>query len=94
MVVAEEGNGPLASSLSLLDRFWLDLYRGETSGGRSALEDVELDGVTVLEPQVFADLVGYIERGEVRPVAARTSQLEQVHETQPASSRRTTSSRW
>ena len=32
------------------------------------LNDLQLHGATVYEPQVFADLVGYIERAEVRPV--------------------------
>ncbi|MGI9646616.1 MAG: alcohol dehydrogenase family protein [Ilumatobacteraceae bacterium] len=46
------------------------------------LNDLELFGATVYEPQVFADLVGYIERGEVRPVLAATYPLERIHEAQ------------
>lgn len=46
------------------------------------LRDLELYGATVFGPQVFADLVGYIERGELRPVLAGTFTLEQIHEAQ------------
>ena len=49
---------------------------------------LEFYGATVFEPQVFADLVGYIERGEVRPVVAGTYPLEQIHETQVAFERK------
>lgn len=48
------------------------------------LHDLELYGATVFEPQVFADLVGYIERGEVRPVLAGTFALERIHDAQAA----------
>jgi len=46
------------------------------------LNDLELYGATVYEPQVFADLVGYIERGEVSPVVGGTFPLEQIGEAQ------------
>ena len=52
------------------------------------LNDLELYGATVFEPRVFADLVGYIERGEVRPVVAGTYPLEQIHEAQAAFERK------
>ena len=48
------------------------------------LNDLELYGATVFEPRVFADLVGYIERGEVRPVVAASYPLQQIHEAQAA----------
>jgi NADPH:quinone reductase-like Zn-dependent oxidoreductase len=32
------------------------------------LKDLRLIGCTVLEPEVFPNLIGYIERGEIRPV--------------------------
>jgi NADPH:quinone reductase-like Zn-dependent oxidoreductase len=48
------------------------------------LNDLELYGATVYEPQIFADLVGYIERGEVRPVVGGTFPLEQIGEAQAA----------
>lgn len=36
------------------------------------LKDLRLIGCTVLEPEVFPNLVGYIERGEIKPVLAAT----------------------
>ena len=48
------------------------------------LNDLELYGATIFEPQIFADLVGYIERGEVRPVLGGTYPLERIHEAQAA----------
>ena len=48
------------------------------------LHDLQLHGATVYEPQVFADLVGYIERGEVRPVVGGTYPLEEIHAAQEA----------
>jgi NADPH:quinone reductase-like Zn-dependent oxidoreductase len=36
------------------------------------LRDLTFTGATVVPPGVFADLVGYIERGEVRPLLAAT----------------------
>ena len=48
------------------------------------LKDLQLHGATVYAPQVFADLVGYIERGEVRPVVGGTYPLEEIHAAQQA----------
>ena len=48
------------------------------------LNDLQLHGATVYAPQVFADLVGYIERGEVRPVVGGTYPLEEIHAAQEA----------
>ncbi|MDE0664779.1 MAG: alcohol dehydrogenase family protein [Acidimicrobiaceae bacterium] len=48
------------------------------------LNDLQLHGATVYEPQVFADLVGYIERGEVRPVVGGTYRLEEIRAAQEA----------
>ena len=42
------------------------------------LNDLTLFGCTVLDPSVFADLVGYIERDEIRPVVAATFLLEEI----------------
>lgn len=39
------------------------------------LRDLTFTGSTVLPPHVFADLVGYIERGEVKPLLAATYPL-------------------
>ncbi len=48
------------------------------------LKDLELIGATVYPPGLFADLVGYIERGEVRPVVAGTFPLEHIAKAQEA----------
>lgn len=48
------------------------------------LNDLELYGATVYEPQIFADLVRYIEAGEIRPVVAGTYPLEQIGDAQQA----------
>lgn len=42
------------------------------------LKDLTLFGCTVPEPEVFPNLIGYIEKGEIRPVLARTYPLEDI----------------
>jgi NADPH:quinone reductase-like Zn-dependent oxidoreductase len=42
------------------------------------LKDLELSGCTVLDPQVFGNLVGYIERREIRPVVAAIYPLSEI----------------
>jgi len=42
------------------------------------LKDLRLLGCTVLEAEVFANLVRYIERGEIRPVVATTYPLSEI----------------
>jgi NADPH:quinone reductase-like Zn-dependent oxidoreductase len=42
------------------------------------LKDLRLLGCTILEPPVFPNLVGYIERGEIRPVLAKTFPLRDI----------------
>ena len=48
------------------------------------LRDLTLHGATVLPPEVFTDLVGYVERGEIRPIVAATYPLERLAEAQRA----------
>ena len=48
------------------------------------LNDLELYGATVYEPQVFADLVGYVEAGQITPVVGGTFALEDIHTAQTA----------
>ena len=48
------------------------------------LNDLELYGATIYGPGLFADLVGYIERGEIRPVLGGTFPLERIREAQEA----------
>ncbi len=47
------------------------------------LEDLTMHGATVLPPQVFANLIGYIARGEIEPIVAGTfplSEMRRAHE--------------
>ncbi|MDE0288661.1 MAG: alcohol dehydrogenase family protein [bacterium] len=46
------------------------------------LRDITMHGCTVLPPRVFTNLVGYIERGEVRPVVACTYPLDRLRSAQ------------
>ena len=48
------------------------------------LRDLTFTGSTVLAPHIFRDLVGYVERGEIRPVLAATYQLAELHAAQQA----------
>jgi NADPH:quinone reductase-like Zn-dependent oxidoreductase len=46
------------------------------------LRDLTFTGATVVPPGVFANLAGYIERGEIKPLLAETFPLEQLHAAQ------------
>jgi len=46
------------------------------------LKDLRLLGCTVLESEVFGNLVGYVERGEIRPLVAATFPLPRIVEAQ------------
>lgn len=48
------------------------------------LRDLTFTGATIVPPGTFADLVGYIERGEIRPILAATYPLAQLPEAQTA----------
>ena len=48
------------------------------------LRDLTFVGATIVPPGVFGDLVGYIERGEIRPLLAATWPLKQLREAQQA----------
>ena len=48
------------------------------------LRDLTFYGATVAAPGIFADLLGYIERGEIRPLLAATYPLEKLQEAQQA----------
>ena len=48
------------------------------------LRDLTFTGATVLPPGVFGDLVGYIERQEIRPLLAASYPLEKLREAQQA----------
>jgi NADPH:quinone reductase-like Zn-dependent oxidoreductase len=42
------------------------------------IKDLSMLGCTFQEDEVFENLVGYVERGEVRPVVARTYRLDEI----------------
>jgi NADPH:quinone reductase-like Zn-dependent oxidoreductase len=46
------------------------------------LKDLKLFGCTVFEPSVFTDLIGYIERGEIKPLVSRVFPLSSIVEAQ------------
>lgn len=46
------------------------------------LHDLELIGATICPPEIFRKLVGYIERGEIRPLVAKTFPLKNIREAQ------------
>jgi NADPH:quinone reductase-like Zn-dependent oxidoreductase len=48
------------------------------------LKDLRLIGCTAWDEPVFPNLISYIERGEIRPVVARTYPLEAIAEAQRA----------
>jgi NADPH:quinone reductase-like Zn-dependent oxidoreductase len=48
------------------------------------LKDLTLRGCTVLEPEVFPNLVGYIERSEIKPLLAETFPLFEIARAQEA----------
>lgn len=48
------------------------------------LRDLTFTGSTVLPPHVFSDLVGYIERGEIRPMLAASWPLQELRDAQQA----------
>jgi len=48
------------------------------------LRDLTFTGSTVIDPHVFTDLVGYIERGEIRPMLAATYPLRDLAAAQTA----------
>lgn len=48
------------------------------------LRDLTFTGSTVVPPHIFTDVVGYIERGEIKPVLAATYPLEELRDAQAA----------
>lgn len=85
-VVIDVAGGPQwPSLLDLLKRGGRYAVSGAIGGPIVALDlrtlylkDLRLLGCTVLERQVFANLIGYVERGEIRPVLAATYPLKDI----------------
>ena len=91
-VVADVVGGPLwPQLLSVLARGGRYACAGAVAGPLVRfdlrtfyLRDLTLVGATVVPPGVFADLVGYIERGEARPMLAATYSLHDLVAAQEA----------
>ncbi|MEM9148148.1 MAG: alcohol dehydrogenase family protein [Pseudomonadota bacterium] len=48
------------------------------------LRDLTFTGSTVVPPEIFGDVIGYVERGEIRPLVAATYPLAEFHAAQTA----------
>ncbi len=48
------------------------------------LQDLTFTGATILPPNIFPDLIGYIERGEIKPLLAEAYPLEKLKDAQSA----------
>ena len=90
-VIDVVGGGGFAELLEVLRRGGRYAVAGAIGGPRVALDlrslylkDLRLVGCTVLDEGVFANLVGYIERGEVRPVVASVHPLKDIVAAQEA----------
>lgn len=89
-VVADVVGGKIFPQLiNVLQRKGRYVCSGAIAGAGVALDlrimylrDLTLIGSTVTPPQVFPDLIAYIERGEVRPLLAKTFPLKQLHQAQ------------
>ena len=89
VVVDVVGGGRFPALLQVLRRGGRYAVAGAIAGAIVALnlrtlylKDMQLLGCTLPQPGVFTDLVGYIERGEVRPVVARTYPLAAIADAQ------------
>jgi NADPH:quinone reductase-like Zn-dependent oxidoreductase len=95
-VVADVVGGPDFSGwLDVLERGGRYVTSGAIAGPMVELDlrtlylnDLELIGATVFGPEVFADLVGLVNAGQVRPLVAGTFPLEQIHAAQDAFGRK------
>lgn len=95
VVIDVVGGDAFASLLSLLRRGGRYAVAGAIGGPQVELDlrtlylkDLRLIGCTVLDPGVFTDLIGYIERGEIRPLIAQTYRLRDIVQAQQALLRR------
>ncbi len=48
------------------------------------LRDLTFTGSTVIAPSIFTDLVGHVERAEIKPMLAATFPLRELHAAQQA----------
>jgi NADPH:quinone reductase-like Zn-dependent oxidoreductase len=78
VVIDVVGGGQFVQLLEILRRGGRYAVAGAISGPivnldlrTLYLKDLRLHGCTVFEPMIFRNLVGYIERGEIRPLVAK-----------------------
>lgn len=91
VVVDVVGGAQFPSLLEVLRRAGRYAVAGAIGGARVDLDlrtlylkDLRLLGCTTLEPQVFANLIGYIERGEIKPLVSATFPLREIAAAQTA----------
>jgi NADPH:quinone reductase-like Zn-dependent oxidoreductase len=79
------GGGQFAQLLKVLRRGGRYAVAGAVAGAMVELDlrtlylkDLRLDGCTIPPPDVFANLVGYIERGEIRPLVSAAFALRDI----------------
>jgi NADPH:quinone reductase-like Zn-dependent oxidoreductase len=95
-VVIDAASGPAVPSLlQCLSRWGRYAVAGAIAGAEVNLDlrtvylkDLSILGCTVFPPGLFADLVGYIERGEVQPLLADEYPLEEIAAAQQAFTRK------
>ena len=85
VVIDVVGGAPFAQLLEVLRRTGRYAVAGAIAGPRVELDlrtlylkDLRLLGCTLLEPEVFANLVRYIESGEIRPLVSATYPLREI----------------
>jgi NADPH:quinone reductase-like Zn-dependent oxidoreductase len=85
VVVDVVGGNQLGQRLEVLARCGRYAIAGAIAGPLVALDlrtlylnDLRLLGCTIPEPEVFASLIGYIERGEIRPVISASYRLAEI----------------
>lgn len=95
VVIDVVGGDAFASLLVLLRRGGRYAVAGAIGGPQVKLDlrtvylkDLRLIGCTVLDSGVFTALIGYIERGEIRPLVAQTYPLRDIARAQQALMRR------
>lgn len=83
------GGGGFSSLIDLLTRGGRYVTSGAIAGPLVELDlrtlylhDLEIHGATVMPRGIFENLVGYIERGEIRPLLAATFPLTAIHKAQ------------
>ncbi len=90
-VIDVVGGATFGALLQILKRGGRYAVAGAIAGAQVGLDlrtlylkDLTLHGCTVPEPQLFERLVGYIERGEIRPVVAKIFRLAELAAAQQA----------